>query len=158
MHLTPDMISAFADGELEAGARKSARLHLDECAACRQEVVRVEKLSALFSAGALEPDAAFEDRVLTRLRALPLPRQSFWVRLQRMPMRIPALSALALVVVGVGGVSVRQHQAVVKAEEAAAAATAAEEISIAERADFLENVELLEELDALEALDDRVPG
>lgn len=160
MHLTPDAMSAYVDGELDVAARKSARLHLDDCAACRQEMARVEKLSALFTAGALEPGAEFEDRVLAKLRSMPLPRQSWWSRLQGSPLRMPALSAAALVLIGWGVYSVRQIQMKSGAEEVAAAASASavEEISVADQADFLENVEMLEELDALEALDDGVPG
>jgi anti-sigma factor RsiW len=157
MHLTPEIIGAFADGELAVAERQAARRHLDECAVCRQEVAELERLAGWVGSLQHAPSADFEAKMLARLQEMPMPRLSLWMRFRLSPARIPALAAIALVVLGYGGYTARQHQQALRMQEAAAA-NAAEEISVAEQADFLENVDMLEDLDALEALDGTVPG
>jgi anti-sigma factor RsiW len=40
------MISAYVDGELEAGARRRLEAHLQECPRCREELEEVQRLVA----------------------------------------------------------------------------------------------------------------
>jgi hypothetical protein len=45
-------LSAYADGELDAGAASAVEAHLEHCAKCRREHARTAKLISLVKAGA----------------------------------------------------------------------------------------------------------
>jgi anti-sigma factor RsiW len=64
-------LSEWLDGELDAAAREEASRHIDGCAACKSEVVRLRRLgAALFSkAASADPRSteAFVARVMARV-------------------------------------------------------------------------------------------
>jgi hypothetical protein len=52
-HLTPEVIAALVDGELSHGAEDRAKVHLVDCAECREEV-RSQRQAAQLLRGAAE--------------------------------------------------------------------------------------------------------
>ena len=68
-HLTEDELVLHYYGEMTDEAEDSASAHMDGCAACRDELARLQRVFALVDTRALpEPDAEFEARAWRRLQ------------------------------------------------------------------------------------------
>ena len=65
-----DLLSALLDGELDAVEAGSARAHLDECAACRDELAATSEARDLVRGlPVVEPPFGFYERLLGTRRA-----------------------------------------------------------------------------------------
>lgn len=99
-------ISAYLDGELEAGLRETIQAHLNECAECRQAAAQLSKVYALLEHDVAQPANPFLwTRVQARLSSPRSVRRSR--RLQRL--LTPVTVALALFVGIALGVSIGEH-------------------------------------------------
>lgn len=70
-----DRLSAWLDGELAAEARLQVARHLESCAACRQELARLEALDTALAALSTPAPQGLPEKVLARL---PRPRRRWW--------------------------------------------------------------------------------
>jgi hypothetical protein len=98
MHLTDDELVLHYYGEMSEGAEARACAHLDECAACRDNLQRLQRVMAVIdSVPVPEPDAFFEQRTWARLAPsmVPTPRLRTWA----LPWRAVAWGAAAALVV-----------------------------------------------------------
>lgn len=66
-------LSAWLDGELPEEESREVAGHLAQCADCRREAVRLERLDALLESLAAPVPAGLSDRILARVRR-PRPR------------------------------------------------------------------------------------
>jgi anti-sigma factor RsiW len=90
-----EKLSAYMDGELAEAEAAATREHLSRCAACREELSRLEFVStALASLEGAEPDAYFASRV--KRRALSR-RPGGRARRVLVPAAATAAAALSLV-------------------------------------------------------------
>ena len=92
-----ERLSALLDGELSAGERAEAQVHLRECPACAQQLEELAVVDAMARDVPVEAPAGYFDelpgRVRTRLRARP--------RARRAPLAVWAAAAAAVVMVAV---------------------------------------------------------
>ena len=98
MHLTDDELVLHYYGEMSDAAEAKACAHLDECAACRDNLARLQRvMSAIDATPIPEPDAWFEQRAWARLEpALTASdRRPPW----QLPWRAIAWGAVAALVV-----------------------------------------------------------
>jgi hypothetical protein len=98
MHLTDDELVLHYYGEMSDPAEARACAHLDECAACRENLQRLQRvMAAIDSAPVPEPDAFFEQRTWARLQGTiaQSPRRRAWA----LPWRAIAWGAAAALVV-----------------------------------------------------------
>lgn len=153
MHLTPEHITAYADGELAPAERKAAYQHLEACADCQRELRFLQSLSTGFAKTRVTPSSQFEASTLRRLQALPLPRRPFWKRTRWIP--VAFLSASAATTLAFLWFAIQSPRPI---QQLDAVTTINEDWQVAEEMDFLEDLELVEELDLLEAMDEGVPG
>ncbi len=99
-------ISAYLDGELDAGLRDTIQAHLNECAGCRQAAAQLSQVYALLEEDVAQPANPFLwTRVQARLSSPPSVRRSR--RLQRL--LTPVTVALALFVGIALGLSIGEH-------------------------------------------------
>jgi anti-sigma factor RsiW len=92
--VTPQELSAYLDGELAADRTAAVREHIARCAACRDEVSRLEAVSeTLDLLEGAEPDVYFAPR-LKRLAAGR--RRSGWPGRALVPAAAAAAAALSL--------------------------------------------------------------
>lgn len=69
MHLTDDELVLHYYGEMSDAAETRACAHLEDCAACRDNLTRLQRvLAAIDAAPVPEPDAFFEQRTWARLQ------------------------------------------------------------------------------------------
>jgi len=85
-------LSAWLDGELEAGARQAVAAHLKTCAACRRELARLTALDEALGRLQVPGPPQVAERVLARLAR---PRRRWWQNL--------ALAASLVLGLTVGG-------------------------------------------------------
>jgi hypothetical protein len=98
MHLTDDELVLHYYGEMSESAEARACAHLDECAACRENLQRLQRVMAVIdSVPVPEPDAFFEQRTWARLAPsmARTPRVGTWAS----PWRAVAWGAAAALVV-----------------------------------------------------------
>jgi len=97
MHLTDDELVLHYYGEMSEAAEAKACEHLDACAACRENLTRLQRvMSAIDATPVPEPDAWFEQRAWARLApALTADRRRSW----QLPWRAIAWGAAAALVV-----------------------------------------------------------
>lgn len=87
-------VSAYIDDELPASARRSFEAHVGSCTACRDEVVRIQRLRT--GLRNLPPRTVGYDLApLLRARAARRPPASPARRVWRLPLFVPLSSALA---------------------------------------------------------------
>ncbi len=68
LHLTDDELVLHYYGEMSEGAEARACAHLDTCAACRDNLTRLQRvMAAIDAAPMVEPDPFFEQRTWARL-------------------------------------------------------------------------------------------
>ena len=98
MHLTDDELVLHYYGEMSEAAERHACEHLEGCAACRENLVKLQRvMSVLDAAPVPEPDAWFERRAWARLEpalATSDPRRTW-----QLPWRAIAWGAAAALVV-----------------------------------------------------------
>jgi len=97
MHLTDDELVLHYYGEMSDAAEARACAHLDECPACRENLVKLQRvMAAIDTAPVLEPDTWFEQRTWARLQPAltPAPRRSW-----QLPWRAIAWGAAAALIV-----------------------------------------------------------
>jgi hypothetical protein len=102
MHLTDDELVLHYYGEMSDAAEARACEHLEQCAGCRDNLARLQRvLAAVDEAPVPEPDAWFENRAWARLEPeLTRPAPSVWWRSSwRLPWRAIAWGAGAALVV-----------------------------------------------------------
>ena len=98
MHLTDDELVLHYYGEMSDAAEGKACAHLDECAACRDNLARLQRvMSAIDATPIPEPDAWFEQRTWARLE--PALTASERRRPWQLPWRAIAWGAAAALVV-----------------------------------------------------------
>jgi hypothetical protein len=98
MHLTDDELVLHYYGEMSEAAEAKACEHLDGCAACRESLMRLQRvMSAIDATPVPEPDAWFEQRAWARLE--PALTASDRRRPWQLPWRAIAWGAAAAVVV-----------------------------------------------------------
>jgi len=98
MHLTDDDLVLHYYGEMSETAEARACAHLDECAGCRENLLRLQRvMAALDSVPVPEPDAFFEQRTWARLQPsmTRAPRATTWA----VPWRALAWGAAAALVI-----------------------------------------------------------
>ena len=100
MHLTDDELVLHYYGEMSDAAEARACAHLDGCAACRENLARLQRvMTAIDEAPLPEPDEWFERRTWARLEpALAAHRPRPW-HLAGLPWRAMAWGAAAALVV-----------------------------------------------------------
>jgi hypothetical protein len=98
LHLTDDELVLHYYGEMSEAAESKACDHLDGCAACRENLTRLQRvMSAIDATPVPEPDAWFEQRAWARLA--PALKASDIRRPWQLPWRAIAWGAAAAVVV-----------------------------------------------------------
>lgn len=100
-HPEPADLQSFADGE--AGSERVAA-HIQSCAACREEVAAIRRVTAALSLGSTPPDTLLE-RIRARRadshdRAIPMASRRERANARRfiLPLGLAAAAALALIV------------------------------------------------------------
>ena len=74
-HPSPETLTEYASGALKTGGRLVLGVHLKACAACREDVARLEMIGGALLAA--EPEAGLEPNALDRaLAALERPERS----------------------------------------------------------------------------------
>lgn len=90
-HVTP-WLGAYLDGELDGALREQIEAHLENCAACREELESLEQLSDLLQSSpqptSRTSDAAFARQVLERISQ---PETPLWQRVLRLSWRYAPL-------------------------------------------------------------------
>jgi anti-sigma-K factor RskA len=112
------LTGAYAADSLDREEREAFRLHLDTCAACRQEVAELSETAARLAEAAAEPaPAGLRERVLAeaaRTRQLsPVVSRLGSRRAARSWYRAPTAAAAAVLLVvaaGLGGLAVVEHR------------------------------------------------
>lgn len=75
-----DLLGAYCAGDLEGDEAENLRRHLSECAGCRSEQVKMEKvLHALGSFETIEPRADFRAGVWKKIEAFENTKRVFWL-------------------------------------------------------------------------------
>jgi hypothetical protein len=98
MHLTDDELVLHYYGEMTEAAEARACAHLEQCTACRENLVKLQRVMAAIDAAPVpEPDAWFEQRTWARLEPAlaPAPRARAW----RLPWAAIAWGAAAALIV-----------------------------------------------------------
>jgi anti-sigma factor RsiW len=101
-----ESLDLYADGELAPAAEATARVHLQECAACRRaeaELLRLRRALKLTVAQHQPPP-----ELVRRVAALTRPRPSLWRRRISLPAPVFALLLVAALLVGTVGATLRR--------------------------------------------------
>jgi hypothetical protein len=102
----PDLLSAFFDGEVESPWSESIEEHVEACHRCRQTMAGLESLREVLRADEEPPVEGPLERTRERLQSRRSPR--VWRRRHplwrtRISVPVPAIAAMFLVFVGMGG-------------------------------------------------------
>lgn len=141
MHLTDDELVLHYYGEMSETAEARACAHLDDCAGCRENLQRLQRvMAALDSVPVPEPDAFFEQRTWARLESslTRTPRARTWA----LPWRAVAWgAAAALVIIAAFVAGQFTSQPTAPSQNASAADPVGERVLLVDLSDHLDRTE-----------------
>jgi hypothetical protein len=141
MHVTDDDLVLHYYGEMSAAAEARACAHLDECAECREKLLRLQRvMAALDSVPVPEPDAFFEQRTWAGVESSMsrAPRGRTWALPWR-PLAWGAAAALVIIAAFVAGQFTSQP--VTPIQTAATADPVGDRVLLVDLSDHLDRTE-----------------